>query len=98
MTKHINIKTISNFLAIYLDNNLNFDFKNDKKFDLSKYFWNIILNKDFLEHFLVNKYLDNKKDKFLDKDFLKLELNINFILDKIDLIKFNISTINNIVP
>ncbi len=87
----INIKSISKFSVIYL-------WKDNKKNDinLSKIFWNKILDKDFLFDLLINKYLQDNKTIF---NYAYIKKEIFFIINKLNLLKSKINFVNkNDIP
>ncbi len=101
----VKVKSISKFgiLDLGSERALHNDTKKKKEdrttIDFSCLFWHMILSVDFLEDFFYMKYLPTKKGSISEEEYLTINQEIQFILEKIEAIKIKINFRNkNNVP
>lgn len=100
MIRIVTVKTISRFWILELreEDDIRFNWKNNK-LRINQFFWNSIFNIDFLEFFLLKKYIKFKADELSIEKEIILKKEINFLIEKLPLIKERINFYNsNKVP
>lgn len=96
MSQILNIKNISRFWIIdFWKKQTNENYISNNSICLNWDFWDNIYNKKFLTKFLLEDYLQFKKNNVTKQEHTNLKRDIHFLLDKIDLVKWNINLYND---